>query len=372
MEIWNPEGGGSWHLDTRHDPDLGLDRPGLAAGGGFFGAAGGTYKQELWTAGGFNGKQEANGQVGGAQMYIYREKEGMARKRKDKEGVRTLAPGGGIFHAAGGVIDGVFYCAGGVSNNVAGTLFDGKNGRVTSTADLTAVTLTPKVRDDLQRVDIVGFEDADRGKPLPTGVAGAASVVYKGHLYLIGGYKFDAAGAVQPINLVQDYDPKGDKWIVSGQDGATVPALPEAIHSAAAAATAHTLYVAGGVGPDGKVRDSFYVFDFNSPPDQRKWREAPSLPTARSMLVLVPFSDALWAIGGYGADGAALRTVEKFYTEIPALLFVCSRSCFCCRAAWPRFPWCRGPRGRRQRPRPTLQSRRWRNRRCRWSTPPTR
>jgi hypothetical protein len=320
LETWDPDREASWHLDTRHDPDYGQDFPSHAHGGGFMWATGGTYKNELWTAGGFDGQLTANAATGTADLFLYREDQGFSKKRKESEGTRTLIPGGAVRAAAGGIIDHTFYVVGGVLNDQQATgLFNGNGGNINDISQLKPVNLTAAVRPDTQRVDVQTFDDATKGAPMPLPVASGASIVYKGHLYVLGGYTFDAKGQPVPTDKVQDYDPKADKWVSSGDATATVPPLPVPLHSAAAAATSHTFYLAGGMGADGKPRDSFYYFDLNSPPTDRKWKEAPSMPTARAMLALVPFQDALWAIGGMGVDGQALRTVEKYYTEIPSL-----------------------------------------------------
>ncbi|MDB5099049.1 MAG: Kelch repeat type 1-containing protein [Cyanobacteria bacterium RYN_339] len=319
LEVWDPDREASWHLDTRHDPDAGADFPSHVHGGGFMWATGGTYKNELWSAGGFDGQLAANATTGSGQIYLYREDQGFSKKRKESEGVRTLTAGGATRAAAGGVIDHIFYiCGGTFGDTQAAGLFDGQNQQISSTSQLKPITLTATVRNDVQRVDITTFDDATKGATMPTGVASSASVVYKGHLYVIGGYTFDAKGGPVATDKVQDYDAKANTWVQSGDSAATIPALPVALHSAAAACTAHTMYVAGGLGADGKPRNSFYYYDFNSPPTARAWKEAPSMPTARGMLALVPFQDALWAIGGVGVEGQALRTVEKYYTEIPS------------------------------------------------------
>lgn len=302
LEVFDPEASSAWLLDTRHDQEANPGNTNTRRNhGGMMWATGGVYDKELWLGGGFDGQLEANAKVGSLGLSVYRPKEGFSRTRTPREGSRTLHTGGRA--AAGGVIDKSFYVAGGLNNSSRVLLPDGK-------------TVQPVAFNITQKADLAGFNDTELVAPMPLGVASAASVVFRGHLYVIGGYNYDATGKAHTQRDVQDYDPVADKWAKSGEAEAIVPALPLALHSAAAAATAHTLYVAGGMGDDGKPVSTFYSFNFDDPTRPRVWREVPSMPTPRAMLALVPFQDALWAIGGVGADGQPTRTVEKFFTEI--------------------------------------------------------
>jgi hypothetical protein len=302
LEVYNPDKSSDWALDTRQDVETPDGITTHDHGGGLMWMATGVFKNELWTAGGFDDQQGANGQTGINPLYIYRETEGFTRARKPDEGTRHLKLS--TRACAGGVIDHFFYVAGGVYKDVKLKLPDG-------------TTQKPAAMQEVQKIDLTSFDDATLVAPLPTGVASAASVIYQGHLYILGGYSYDASGSAVAVDTVQDFDPAANIWVKSGDAGATVPVLPAAMHSAAATVVGSTIYVVGGFGADGKVRSSFYRFNFNDP--SKTWKEAPLMPTPRAMLALAPFKDGLWAIGGVGADGQALRTVEKFFMEIPTL-----------------------------------------------------
>jgi hypothetical protein len=304
LEVYNPDVSGDFSLDTRLD----LENPnGVLShdhGGGLMWMTSGVYKNELWTAGGNDGQLQANGQAGMTPLNLYREVEGFTRRRVTGEGARTLkAP---TRAAAGGVIGSIFYVAGGVFKDTAIPIPSANGGG----------NQIPTTRNELQAANLESFADTVFKAPMPIGVASGASAVCNGHLYVLGGYNFDASGAPVTLKTVQDYDPAADKWVKSGDTGAVVPELPVELHSAAATAVGNQLFVVGGIGADGKVRNSFYVYDVTDPRTPKAWREQPAMPTARAMLALVPFQDGLWAIGGIGADGQALRTVEKYFMGI--------------------------------------------------------
>ena len=318
MEVLDPAKNPNWVLNNAHDTDVnpgagvGSDgnlRESMAHNAGLMWAAGGVLNNELWTAGGYNGQTGHYDTTGIVETFVYREAEGFALDRTSSGAQRLLdLP---VRDAAGAVIGTNLYIAGGYNRDLIA-------------AQNNADDLTPKTLDTLQIVDLAKHaatrSDDDNAKRMPKAVAGAAGVALNGHFYVIGGYTMDAKGAVTTIADVQDYTPdaKGGagSWVTTGDKNMVVKPLKVALHSMGAVAFGSRIWVAGGIDKDGNVQASLYLFDFNNP--NHDWVEMPAMPTARGMLSLVGMQGALWAIGGIGADGQPLRTVEKFYTEVPA------------------------------------------------------
>jgi hypothetical protein len=69
------------------------------------------------------------------------------------------------------------------------------------------------------------------------------------------------------------------------------------------------LYVAGGVGPDGRLTDDAFVFD----PDGGSWSAIEGPPTAREHLGVAAFGRDLFVVGGRtGGIGSNLAAAEAY------------------------------------------------------------
>jgi N-acetylneuraminic acid mutarotase len=128
------------------------------------------------------------------------------------------------------------------------------------------------------------------GSPMPTAVAGYASAVMDGKIYVISG----AATGSTITNLTQIYDTKTDKWSLG------VP-IPMGVCSAAAGATTGTeaakaIYVIGGSNAtyplSGQYTNQVYF------PETNSWSAAASMPVDRAGLSVTVVNDTLYAIGG--------------------------------------------------------------------------
>ncbi|MEB3328756.1 MAG: kelch repeat-containing protein [Candidatus Sericytochromatia bacterium] len=272
-----------WSLDDSHDVQHGLKGEGFVLAQGLsLGVGAMAYDDsELWLAGGLAGLQNADGTQGSAALHLYRHPEGYASARKD-EAARSMTTG--RYAAAGGVVGGTFVIAGGVA----------KPGQVVSRVELVA---------------IAGRAGAVDGPAMPVPVAGAASVVAQGRLYVLGGYTF-TGGKPTPVDHVQVYDGTTGTWAKDG--GSFAPAaLPAKLHGAAAAYVPETgvLYLAGGFDEAGNPLDTVYSFSLTA---GDRWVAQRPMPTARGLLSLTAFRGALWAIGGFGRERRALQTVEVF------------------------------------------------------------
>ncbi len=101
-----------------------------------------------------------------------------------------------------------------------------------------------------------------------------------------------------------------DKWTQG-------PALPEARADAASAVIGNTLFVIGGLGPDGKPTNTIYALTVANDGTVRDWKPlATTLPEARAGASAVAVSDGLVVMGGVDSSGTPTRTVWK--TQVDA------------------------------------------------------
>jgi len=128
------------------------------------------------------------------------------------------------------------------------------------------------------------------GSPMPTAVAGYASAVLDGKIYVISG----VASGSTTTNLTQIYDPVADEWSMG------VP-IPMGVNSAAAGATTGTeaakaIYVIGGSNAanplGGQIANQVYF------PESNSWFSAAPMPIDRVGLALAVVDDTVCVMGG--------------------------------------------------------------------------
>lgn len=255
----------AWRLGEGHDPHLataGFLDAGLTL------ATGGVAGTSLYLAGGSDGGTSRQVVRYGAQGFVDR--------------VATLEVG--VKAPAVGIIGNTMVVAGGLADA----------GPVTNVQRLGVTTAT-----------------VDQGTAMPAGVAGAASAVHEGKLWVIGGYAFTRLGELETRTDVQVYDLATNSWRANTDGQADPPpALPEGRHSGAACVLDGKLYVVGGVGAGGGLLAGALVLDRGQQPP--RWRPLAGLPTPRALLGLAALDRRLWAIGGRGADGQASTVVEVY------------------------------------------------------------
>jgi N-acetylneuraminic acid mutarotase len=128
------------------------------------------------------------------------------------------------------------------------------------------------------------------GSPIPTAVAGYASAVLDGKIYIISG----VARGSNYTNLTQIYDPKTDEWSFGAP-------IPMSVTAAAAGATTGTkavkaIYVIGGSNVtyplSGQYINQVYF------PENNSWTMAASMPIDRAGSALAIVDDTLYVMGG--------------------------------------------------------------------------
>ncbi len=271
-------GTATWILDDAYDGELGATGESRVLHQGVSLATGGVAGDtELWTAGGLAGALAPDGTTGQTGFALYRD-TGFATARKPEEGQFNL--GKGRYAAAGGVVGTDLVVAGGIA----------KPGVIAS---------------EVEVVNLTKLVDGKRaGAAMPVPVAGAATAMLDGKLYVIGGYTFNL-GKASPVTHVQVYDVAANKWEKDGP----VPALPAAVHGAAAAVLNGTLYLIGGYDAGGKPTGTMRQFSLIA---GSTWDAGPAMPTPRALHALVAHQGELWAIGGVGTGKGALQTVESY------------------------------------------------------------
>jgi large repetitive protein len=138
----------------------------------------------------------------------------------------------------------------------------------------------------------------------PAAVLDAGSATLDGKLYIVGGKT-----ATTHVNSLYIYDP-GDP-IDSNDDIWTLgPDLPGvAVENPAVEAFDGKIYAFGGsTAPFSGAVDNAAVFD----PTTSSWSLLPDMPTARGDATAEVLDNKIYVVGGLGADGASLSTVEVF------------------------------------------------------------
>jgi N-acetylneuraminic acid mutarotase len=134
---------------------------------------------------------------------------------------------------------------------------------------------------------------------LPTPRSGLAAAAGGGSIYAIGGS--NATGT--PLATVEAYNPRTNSW-------STVTSLFQTLTGLAAATGSDgRIYAFGGMTSTGLSS----LVEAYTP--GKSWNQAALLPTPRSGLAAIATSDGgsmIYAVGGAGANGTALNTVEAY------------------------------------------------------------
>jgi hypothetical protein len=126
-----------------------------------------------------------------------------------------------------------------------------------------------------------------RGQSMSQRRSYIAAAELEGQIYAAGGMVGETGRRLQTF---QRYDPAEDSWT-------TLPALPEPIRAAEAAALGGEFYVVGGDDTDGNGTD-VYVYD----PERDEWDSRAPLPEARFNHAAVALGNRIYVLGGFG-DG---------------------------------------------------------------------
>lgn len=147
--------------------------------------------------------------------------------------------------------------------------------------------------------------------PVPTPRTEVATAILDGELYVIGGFESND----QPSTVVEVLNLTEDEW-------REVASLPTPLHHARAVALDGAVHVFGGYNAvPFQATPTHVVYD----PAADSWQQAEPLPNARGGHGAAVFNDSAYLVGGVGADGELLATVDVFhpddgsYTQAPDL-----------------------------------------------------
>lgn len=138
-----------------------------------------------------------------------------------------------------------------------------------------------------------------RVKPMPLGLNHAAAVVYRGDLYVLGGYR-GATGLRVQTDAFLRYDPGRNRW-------SRMPRMPTKRAALAAGVIGHRLYAVGGASAGATLR-TLEIFDFRT----RRWRKGPPMPTAREHLAGAVAGDRFYALAGRVTGVSNFKVAERF------------------------------------------------------------
>lgn len=153
--------------------------------------------------------------------------------------------------------------------------------------------------DDLTRFDPATgrFEQL---APMPERLNHVSMVTHGGKVYVVGGLG-DVLFGADVRREMWEYDPATDRW-------RDMPPMPTARGAASAGVIGDVLYVAGGVGENGKVLSTLEAFDFTT----RSWERRADMPTAREHAAYAVADDRLYVFGGRTPASDAIRVVETY------------------------------------------------------------
>jgi N-acetylneuraminic acid mutarotase len=138
--------------------------------------------------------------------------------------------------------------------------------------------------------------------------AGVHGTAIDGKVWAPGGW-ISAGADSYTFDVVEFYDPKTDKWLLSDP-------LPEERYASAVAAVGDKLYISGGCyrGPKNIIqgeRSEIFIYDIKT----RKWSTGKPMPTPRRDHAAVVIGKRIYYIGGVTINAAYVKAVEIYDTE---------------------------------------------------------
>lgn len=134
--------------------------------------------------------------------------------------------------------------------------------------------------------------------PLPQALNHVGVVVYRGDLYVLGGYgkRVDT----HTSKHFYRYDPGSDRW-------SRMPDMPEPRAAMAVGIIGHSLIVAGGARDRVPLSDTF-AFDF----DSQRWSRLANMHSRREHVGDAVAGGKLYVLGGRAPKSLAVDTAERF------------------------------------------------------------
>jgi len=138
--------------------------------------------------------------------------------------------------------------------------------------------------------------------PLPVPRFALEGVVLRGKVIATGGVAYTGKGLTE-YDLIDIYDPGGDEW--TRQEGFSLP-WPAAAHGVCV--YKGCLYIFGGYSTEG-IHNRVACYE----PDSKEWKTLPPIDKPRAAMGVVPIDDAIYLIGGWEADGRTVMDTVTAY-----------------------------------------------------------
>jgi N-acetylneuraminic acid mutarotase len=134
---------------------------------------------------------------------------------------------------------------------------------------------------------------------MPVALNHAAAVAYKKHVYVLGGYSARTSLDGEVATLYR-YDPERDRW-------RQLPSMPTARGALAVGVIKGRLYATGGAS-DGNVHTELEIYNFK----RRRWSTGPAMPTGREHLAGAVAGRRFYALAGRAAGHGNYDIVEVY------------------------------------------------------------
>ena len=138
----------------------------------------------------------------------------------------------------------------------------------------------------------------ESGASLPKALTGGALAAMEGRLYLFGGR--DGAGVTDAVYV---YDPNDNTWQARS-------ALPEARVFASAVVVQNKIFIIGGENDSGLLDRVDVYYPQRDTDNEKPWEVRAALPQARTRSGAALLADAIYLMGGNGADGKELSPLQ--------------------------------------------------------------
>jgi N-acetylneuraminic acid mutarotase len=153
--------------------------------------------------------------------------------------------------------------------------------------------------DDLTRFD-PATRRFERLAPMPERLNHVSMVTHGGRIYVVGGLG-DVLFGADVRREMWEYDPASDRW-------RDMPSMPTARGAASAGVIGDVLYVAGGVGENGRVLNTLEAFDFTT----GTWERKADMPTAREHAAYAAAAGRFYVFGGRMPTNDAITVAEAY------------------------------------------------------------
>jgi outer membrane protein assembly factor BamB len=143
----------------------------------------------------------------------------------------------------------------------------------------------------------------ERMAPMPERLNHQVMAVHDGKIYVAGG-SGDLLFGADPRDTLFEYDPESDRW-------RELEPMPTPRLATGNGVIGDKLYVAGGMGSNGKLSSALEAYDFET----GEWETLADIPTPREHVASAVLDGRLYVMGGRTLEVDSLSTVERYDPE---------------------------------------------------------